>query len=110
MVRRRRVPPLSPERSPSPIAPFPRPRTRRYGDFAPADLLDPRARSAVKPDADDAASERVADAAPRLLLHASSLTFLHPVSGAPMTFESPLPPEFARAVGLSPDDVRLPRF
>lgn len=33
-------------------------------------------------------------ASPRLLLHAATLGFTHPVSGAPIALESPLPPDF----------------
>ena len=35
---------------------------------------------------------------PRLFLHATRLTFTHPVTGAPMAFESPLPPDLAAAL------------
>jgi len=33
--------------------------------------------------------------APRLMLHASRLSFKHPMTGAPLTFEAPLPPDMA---------------
>ena len=35
---------------------------------------------------------------PRQMLHASKLTFTHPRSGELMTFEAPLPPDFAEAM------------
>jgi 23S rRNA pseudouridine1911/1915/1917 synthase len=37
-------------------------------------------------------------AVPRLFLHATRLAFTHPVSGEPLAFESPLPPELAAVV------------
>ena len=37
-------------------------------------------------------------AVPRLMLHAKSLTFTHPVAGCKMTMEAPLPPEFEGAL------------
>jgi 23S rRNA pseudouridine1911/1915/1917 synthase len=36
--------------------------------------------------------------ADRMMLHAETLGFAHPVTGAPLSFESPPPPAFARAV------------
>jgi 23S rRNA pseudouridine1911/1915/1917 synthase len=36
-----------------------------------------------------------ANAFPRQALHAATLGFVHPVTGATLTFESPLPPEMA---------------
>ncbi|MHB8419627.1 MAG: RluA family pseudouridine synthase [Myxococcales bacterium] len=40
-----------------------------------------------------------AEPAPRLLLHAWTLTLRHPVSGAPLTLEAPPPPELVPPVG-----------
>ena len=40
----------------------------------------------------------------RLLLHAATLGFVHPTTGAPLRFESPLPDDFTRAdVSISLD-------
>lgn len=36
--------------------------------------------------------------APRVLLHAHSLSFDHPVTGQPLSFQSPLPPDFLEAI------------
>jgi 23S rRNA pseudouridine1911/1915/1917 synthase len=36
---------------------------------------------------------------PRQALHAATLGFSHPVTDAPMSFESPLPPDFAALIG-----------
>ncbi len=44
---------------------------------------------------------------PRLMLHAYSLAFLHPVNGEPMSFVCPLPDEFLRGLrsgGILPED------
>ena len=38
------------------------------------------------------------DLAPRLLLHAWRLAFTHPVTGEPVAFEAPLPPDYAEAL------------
>lgn len=38
--------------------------------------------------------------APRVLLHAHTLTFVHPRHGEPVTFEAPLPEDFREAVRL----------
>jgi tRNA pseudouridine65 synthase len=46
----------------------------------------------------------------RLALHAASLRFAHPATGAPLRVEAPLPPELARpleALGLPPDLARV---
>jgi 23S rRNA pseudouridine1911/1915/1917 synthase len=40
------------------------------------------------------AKGRTAIESPRLLLHAATLGFVHPVSGEPLSFEAPLPPDF----------------
>lgn len=37
---------------------------------------------------------------PRVLLHATRLAFKHPVTGRPMGFESPLPPDFSSVLDL----------
>lgn len=37
---------------------------------------------------------------PRQALHAATLGFTHPVTGQPLSFESPLPPDFAALVAL----------
>ena len=47
---------------------------------------------------------------PRLMLHAYSLTFTHPVTGERMTFRAPLPQEYVRgllACGLQPDPAEM---
>jgi 23S rRNA pseudouridine1911/1915/1917 synthase len=38
---------------------------------------------------------REALAAPRMFLHAEHLAFVHPVTGAPLSFDAPLPPDLA---------------
>lgn len=54
---------------------------------------------------------------PRLLLHAATLGFVHPMSGEPLSFESPLPSDFAavverlrrgQAAGGAPPTARAP--
>lgn len=40
-----------------------------------------------------------ASAAPRVMLHAASLGFVHPVSGAELDFESPLPADIRAVIG-----------
>jgi len=44
--------------------------------------------------------ELVNYAAPRVLLHAKELTFLHPRTQKPMKFSAPLPPDFKQALKL----------
>ncbi len=39
----------------------------------------------------------------RLALHARLLSFRHPITGKPMSFESPIPPAFQRLVGRAAD-------
>ena len=36
--------------------------------------------------------------APRVLLHAAALELPHPISGAPLRFEAPVPPDMARVL------------
>ena len=66
-----------------------------YGD-------DRRARN-TRP-ADRAAAASLVKAAPRQMLHAAGLSLIHPADGRPMTFDSPLPPDFSAALaGLRRD-------
>jgi 23S rRNA pseudouridine1911/1915/1917 synthase len=59
-----------------------------------------RSRRAALP----AEARRAADAFPRQALHAATLGFVHPVTGARLDFDMPPPPDFqhlAQALGLA---------
>ena len=50
-----------------------------------------------------------ASGAPRIALHAAELGFDHPISGKPMRFETPLPPELTALVARLRDAAQAPR-